>query len=223
MSNYHFKLKSANAKTGPLPVTVTSEDTCPPSCEMRDTCYAKQSFSGMHWRKVSAGERGGTLTELAAHIRTLPEGQVWRHNVAGDLPGKEERINGASLRKLTSANTGRRGFTYTHKLPHVADNAAHIARANRDGFTVNLSANNLAQADAYVDLDIAPVVVVLPHDADKNTHTPNGTLVVVCPATQRDDVTCASCKMCAVGGRSFIVGFPGHGNKATHVDIIARG
>lgn len=226
MTHFHFTPKSANAKTGPIPTTTTSDNTCPPSCAMFETCYAKGGPQAMHWRKVSDGQRGGSLTELCDSVRALPDGQIWRHNVSGDLPGAGERINGRDLERLTSANVNKRGFTYTHKSPYVGNNGAHIARANRDGFVINLSANSLSEADEYMDLSIAPVVVVLPSDQNENTTTPAGRDVIVCPATQRDDVTCASCKMCSVfNRRGKIIGFPAHGSRKRKADaqIIARG
>lgn len=92
------------------------------------------------------------------------------------------------------ANRGRRGFTYTHYPPTAANQIA-IQSANRLGFTVNLSAESLAQADAYADLGIAPVVVVLPHDAMKSTRTPAGRQVIVCPAsTGNSDLNCGICQ-----------------------------
>ena len=213
MSWYHFSPCSRNAKTGPIPTSTTAADTCPRSCPMFSTCYAKGGPQAMHWNKVTNRERGGTLRNLCDHVAALPENQVWRHNVSGDLPGTGERINGRQLQLLVNANAGKRGFTYTHKRPEVADNAAHIARANRDGFTINLSANTLAETDEYLALDIGPVVTVLAADQTENTRTPNGARVVVCPATQRDDVTCATCKLCQVRNRGVVIGFPVHGSR----------
>lgn len=225
MSTFHFTPKSANVKTGPMPTTTTSDNTCPPSCAMFDTCYAKGGPQAMHWRKVSAGERGTDLAGLLDNVRALEDGTIWRHNVSGDLPGTGERINGADLAKLTAANAGKRGFTYTHKRPHVGNNAAHVRAANHGGFTVNLSANTLSEADQFADLGIAPVVTVLPADQTTNTTTPAGRRVVVCPATQRDDVTCKSCKLCSVQMRGVIVGFPVHGSRKriANDQLIARG
>jgi hypothetical protein len=225
MTYFHFTAKSANAKTGPMPTTTTSDNTCPPSCAMFDTCYAKGGPQAMHWRKVSAGERGGSLTELCDNIRNLEDGTLWRHDVSGDLPGEGERINGADLRQMTAANTGRKGFTYTHKHPSTGSNAAHIKRANHDGFTINLSANDLSEADEFASLGIAPVVTILPIEQTTNTLTPEGRRVVVCPATQRDDVTCESCKLCSVQMRGVIVGFPVHGSRKrmANENLIARG
>lgn len=35
--------------------------------------------------------------------------------------------------------------------------------------------------------------------------------VITCPATYRDDVSCATCQMCQHGGNRAIIGFPVHG------------
>jgi hypothetical protein len=166
----------------------------------------------MHWRAVAEGKRGGTLQALAADIAALPEGTLWRHNVAGDLPGEGDIIHKASMLALISANEGRKGFTYTHKPPHTY-NADLIRFANAKGFTVNLSANTLAHADRLVALGIGPVVVV--QDAAEGTRadtvTPEGHKVATCPATYREDVTCQTCGLCASTTRKVIVGFPAHG------------
>ena len=67
------------------------------------------------------------------------------------------------------ANRGKRVIAFTHKpvLPDTevaATNRSVIAAVNAAGFTINLSANNPAQADALSDLQIAPVVTIVAHD-----------------------------------------------------------
>ena len=176
----------------------------------------------MHWRKVTEGDRGVAWGEFCDTIKALPAGQVWRHNQAGDLPGDGDSIDAASLWALVQANGDSKGFTYTHYDVTDADNAAAVELANLYGFTVNLSANTLAHADELAALDIGPVVTVLPVDQTENTETPDGRKVVVCPATQRDDVTCASCKMCQ-RQRDVIIGFPAHGSSKKKASIIAAG
>jgi hypothetical protein len=53
MSNYHFTRKSQNRKTGPIPTTVTSADTCPDACPLKAKgCYAKGGPLAMHWRAL---------------------------------------------------------------------------------------------------------------------------------------------------------------------------
>jgi hypothetical protein len=124
------------------------------------------------------------------------------------------------------ANVGRRGFTYTHhNVLQSEHNRASIRAANAAGFTVNASANNLRHADQLAALDVAPVVAVLPSTVHGNVkiETPEGRRVVVCPATYRDDVTCQSCKLCAVRDRKVIVGFPAHGGARRKVDAAMAG
>ena len=113
-------------------------------------------------------------------------------NQAGDLPGLGENIDAHALGQLTRANNGRKGFTYTHKHSTESNREA-IRSANTNGFTVNLSANTLAHADELAEINCGPVVVVLPSDQIANTTTPAGRKVVICPATVRDDITCATC------------------------------
>ena len=223
MSNLHITMKSSNAKTGPIPVTTSSATTCPSACPFNsgNGCYAASGPLAMHWRKVTDGQRGDTYNALLAQIKSMTDGQLWRHNQAGDLAGVGDALDVSALDALVAANKGKRGFTYTHKPLETAAERDAVARANANGFTVNLSANDLSHADALADLAIGPVVVVLPSDATQNTVTPAGRKIVVCPATIRDDVTCADCGLCA-RLRDAIVGFPAHGTSKRKADAVAR-
>jgi hypothetical protein len=181
----------------------------------------------MHWRKVSNGDNAITWKAFCAVVKALSIGQLWRHNQAGDLPGIGAAIDTKALTALVRANAGKKGFTYTHKpvLPAGSStfkNRAAIERANKAGFRINLSGNNLAHADSLYDLGIAPVVTVLPSTQTTNCLTPKGRKVVVCPATQREDVTCQSCGLCQ-RLRDCIVGFPAHGVSHAKATAIAIG
>ena len=212
----HLTLKSANAKTGPIPVSTTERDSCPSDCAMRAGCYAASGPLALHWAAVSAGTRGTSWGEFCDSIASLPDGQLWRHNQAGDLPQVAGTIDAVKLGQLVAANQGKRGFTYSHHRDSAS--LAWIKHANAWGFTVNLSANDLQDADALADTGAGPVVVVLPSTQTENTTTPAGRRVVVCPATQRDDVSCATCQLCQ-RQRDAIVGFPAHGTKKRVIDI----
>lgn len=225
---YHWTAKSANAKTGPIPVSTTSAATCPPECPFQGSgCYAESGPLALHWRKVTAGDRGDTLAALCASVAQLPAGALWRHNQAGDLPGIGSAIDAPALAAIVAANTGRRGFTYTHKPvesgKHAADNRAAIAAANGAGFTVNLSANSLAHADTLAALDIAPVCAVIPSDTPERATTPAGRTVVACPAQTREGISCATCQLCAKRDRrGIIIGFYPHGSGAKRADAVTR-
>ena len=222
----HLTIKSRNVKTGPIPVSTTAAESCPSACPFNNSnaggCYANGGPLAMHWRKVSDGRAGESYDRFVDKISALPKGQLWRHNQAGDLLGKGNRIDVKALHNLVSANAGKRGFTYTHK-PMTKTNASAVKSANENGFTVNLSANNESHADKLASLNIGPVVVVLPADAKENTMTPAGRKIVVCPATQRDGISCATCKLCAISARDFIVGFPAHGASKRKAESAAAG
>jgi hypothetical protein len=164
---------------------------------------------------------------LAKQIRAFPRGQVWRHNQAGDLPGIGDNIDSSGLKKIVDANKGRRGFTYTHKpcdgdSNQTTGNRAAVRFANREGFTVNLSANNLSHADKLVDLQAGPVVAIVPQETGNTFFTPQGRKGVVCPAQQRDDITCANCQLCSRALRSVIIGFRAHGTSKKKAEAIAK-
>ena len=134
----HITPKSGNAKTGPIPVTTSNADTCPKTCPFKGSgCYAESGPLAIHWRKVSAGDRGGDWNALCEFVKGLAPGQIWRHNQAGDLPHYRGKLNARMIGKLAAANAGKRGFTYTHHKP-TGYNLGVIRAANAAGFTINL-------------------------------------------------------------------------------------
>jgi len=235
---YLITERSANLKTGPMMVTTSEAKTCPTACPFKNAgCYAKGGPLGMLWKALSGAPDGATtvqngrgkvalksFSDLLAAIGRQ-SGKLWRLNQAGDLPGEGDAIDSFAVDDIVQANLNAKakGFTYTHK-PVLGEaysfNRQVIADANAEGFTINLSADNLADADAKLALGIAPVAVVLPHDQTENTVTPAGNKVVVCPATIRDDVSCIDCGLCQRPKRP-IIGFPAHGASKAKASAVA--
>lgn len=215
---YHFVQSSTNRKTGPIPTTYNSRSTCPPSCpQYRSACYAEDYFTRMTWNKVD--QRGDDVEGLALKISRLPKGQLWRMSVAGDLPGDGEQVDAYALGLIVKANRGRNGFTYTHKKsPEAIEWAKH---ATAWGFTVNLSADDVGEADRLAATG-APVVAIVPTDTPKHSKTPEGRPVLICPAQTADYMTCAMCGLCQRADRRQIIGFRAHGSKAKQADRTAR-
>ena len=200
------------------------------SCPLQNNgCYAEQGPLRIHWDAVSEGRRGVSFDEFCDQVRRLPRNQIWRYGQAGDLPGEGEAIDGAALDKLARANARRPVIAYTHKPP-TAENLTHLRKAKAQGFTVNLSADNLEEADLLAATGL-PTVVILPSDYGRHRHrglwaeepsaytarmaikphqTPQGRKIAVCPATYAD-VTCGQCLVCATDRKGVIVGFPAHG------------
>tara|TARA_R100000805_G_scaffold849_2_gene1584 strand:- start:10642 stop:11313 length:672 start_codon:yes stop_codon:yes gene_type:complete len=220
---FHITPKSKNAKVGKMAVTTSTATTCPSACPFRDNgCYAESGPLKLHWLKVTKGERGDDWPTFLGKIKDLPAGSKWRHNQAGDLPGDTKDLDSTKCVELAKANEGKRGFTYTHyDVLDNFQNAITVNMMNHLGFTVNVSANNLEHADQLCDLDIAPVATVLPIEQTTNTVTPKGRKVVVCPATYKEDVSCASCMLCEKWDRNVVVGFPAHGTSKKKASVVA--
>jgi hypothetical protein len=163
----HFIPVSQNAKTGPIPVSITERGSCWPGCALYENgCYAETGALAMHWDRVSRGAAGGSWSEFCAKVAALRPGRLWRYALAGDLPGYGAAIDGTLLQELVAANASKRVIAFTHKPvlgddPIAAANRRLIAMAVESGFTINLSADNPAHADQLAALGIAPVVTVL--------------------------------------------------------------
>jgi hypothetical protein len=235
--NYSFVRMSGNKKTGYMPTGYSSFLTCWPGCTFgrHGACYAMGGHCKMHMWKVTAGLRGITFEEYCDQISILPDNILYRPMVGGDLPGLAGKINKAQMSALVAANRNRRGegskrpIGYTHapvldsQASFAADNREIIKDANLQGFTVNLSADTAEMADKLVNLNIGPVVCVLPKDS-RQRKTPAGNPIVVCPAILAPGrVTCETCQMCSKGNRPYIIGFPAHGMRTKQADMIAKG
>ena len=221
----HITKKSANAKTGAMPVTTTEESSCPSTCPHLQSggCYAKSGPVSWHWKKVSNGLRGGTWDELTSYVSNLKAGQLWRHNQAGDWGYTKhqgrEYIRLDLLKSLVDANksSGAKGYTYTHHELHT-HNLEAIKYANTNGFTVNASCESMQQADDAIAQGI-PAVCVVDNSQPVPARTPAGTRVLVCPAQDETrDVDCKSCGICQQSNRKCVVAFLAHGNQSKKVN-----
>lgn len=213
---------SSNAKTGPIPTSTSSRTSCPQTCPFFNKgCYAKSGPQNIHWKKVTEGERGTDWQIFCQTIKKLPQGQLWRHNVSGDLPHNDGVIDAEMLQQLVTANRKKRGFTYTHHAL-TAENIDTIRQANASGFAINASTESVEVADAVMtDHGIPAVAVVKSTETRRFFRTESGRKVVTCPASlMPGKVTCATCGLCSQTDREFIVAFPAHGNAKRTVDNI---
>lgn len=212
---------SSNAKTGPIPTSTSERSSCPTTCPFYDKgCYAKSGPQALHWRKVSNTERGVDWSEFVTLVRKIARGQIWRHNVSGDLPHNDGNIDYLKLRQLIDANKGRRGFTYSH---HVLNehNIICLQNANMMGFTVNASCESVDDADRVMtEYNIPAVAVVNSEKTDRFYKTASGRKVITCPATIHENVTCATCGLCQQSDREFVIAFPAHGTAKKTVNAI---
>lgn len=208
--SYQLTLISRNRKTGPIPTSTSHKGTCPNSCKLKNNgCYAALSFVGIHWAKVSKGERGTDFKQFTRQIAALGKGALWRHNVAGDLVGSNNEIDFDALKLLVRANKKKRGFSYTH-YPRTISNIAKLAYANFNGFTISLSCEGIDQASDVFKRFGLPVVAIVPEDQPKVT-IHNGVKTIICPAQTSSKVTCKTCQLCQNKDRGYVIGFRAHG------------
>jgi hypothetical protein len=225
MLKFQFVKKSSNVKVGPIPVTNSPRATCPSACPLSGEggCYAEAGFhTRLNWDKLDRGERGLVWSSFLDKIKDLPAGQLWRHNVSGDLPSvSDNELSESAVSELVSANRGKRGFTYTH-YPMTRTNKRIVKTANDSGFTINVSCETVQDAVKHHKQGL-PSVTLLPIDAPPKTEH-DGVVVATCPATYMD-TSCKECGLCARSDRKVVVGFPVHGTRknAAASNLIAVG
>lgn len=216
---FHLSQQTRNSKIGNIHVSTSDARTCPDSCPLKGKgCYASSGPMAIHWNKVSRGERGNSWGDFLLKLAALPKGDKFRHNQAGDLPGENEEIDSFKLNEMADVIRQRKlqAYTYTHK-PLTESNLFSIRAAIAKGFTVNVSADNLHEADEALDLGL-PTVAVLPMNAPLTSYTPKGRKVIVCPAQREGKaVKCDSCMLCAKASRTVVIGFLAHGTSKNKI------
>jgi hypothetical protein len=222
---FQFIKKSSNVKVGAIPVTNSPRATCPSNCPLSGDggCYAEAGFhTRLNWDKLDRGERGLEWSAFIEKIEALPKGQLWRHNVSGDLPSAQDNLMDArAIQELVLANKGKKGFTYTH-YPMTMLHRHIVSDANQKGFTINVSCETVQDAVKYHKQGL-PSVTLLPIDAPPKI-VYDGVVVATCPATYKD-TSCKECGLCARSDRNVVVGFPVHGTRknAAATNLIAIG
>jgi hypothetical protein len=138
------------------------------------------------------------------------------------------------LQQLTAANARRPAIVFTHKPP-ASSNLECLQAAVDNGLHINLSADNLAEADELSTSGLS-VVTVLPSEYGRRhgenlpayrtrtqrlpRHSPGGLRIAVCPATYTD-VSCAECQVCSrPRPNGTVIGFPAHGTRSRAVDEL---
>jgi hypothetical protein len=217
---FHLTPVSSNVKTGPIPVSTSSRETCPDTCPLkRMGCYGDGGPIAIHWAAVTDGSRGVPYGDFLGLIRELPAGQLWRHNQVGDLWKPGTLAGRTALNALVDANRGRRGFTYSHhkRTPRTVK-AFRAATAN--GFTVNASCHTEAEADAAMADGLRAVFIVPADDPRTAWQTAGGNRAVVCPAQRFDGMTCQRCQLCQARPSNVAVVFRAHGNGRRKVETV---
>lgn len=246
MTQVHTITLSRASKLGGIPATYSERSTCPPACPMMDNgCYAAGGHVAIHWAAVTKHETGGTFAAAVKFVSSTPAGTLGRWNIAGDLPGKKDKLDRSKVIRLAQANSEAkaRWFTFTHYPVRACDvrattNPAQrriIARHNRAvirdaiaiGFAINVSANSPKHAAALASMGF-DVASVAPMDWAGTKKLADGHIGVQCPATiPGRTTTCNTCGLCERKGRisasktRVIPMFPAHGASKRKASAIA--
>jgi hypothetical protein len=215
---FHLTRVSGNSKTGPIPVTTSSRDTCSPSCPfLGQGCYADGGPLALHWGKVTNAERGVPFAEHCAQLAALPADQLVRLNQAGDLVHKHGRISRRFVRGIVAACKHLKAYTYSHHALNLGENLQMLRYANRNGLTINVSTETEAAADQAIASGLPAVLTVNSEETRNTWHTAADNVVLVCPA-QRRDIDCAKCQLCHTRGKRVIIAFRAHGTGKNKAD-----
>ena len=246
MTQVHTIKLSAASKLGGIPATYSERATCPPACPLMDKgCYAAGGNVAMHWRAVSKHETGGTFAAAVKFVASTPAGTLGRWNIAGDLPGKKDKLDRSKVIRLARANAKAKSkwFTFTHYPIRAQDVRATtnpalrrvIARHNRSvirdaiaiGFAINVSANSPKHAAALASMGF-DVASGAPMGWTGTRKLEGGHIGVQCPATiPGRTTTCNDCGLCERKGRisaaktRVIPMFPAHGASKRKASAIA--
>ncbi len=179
----HVTLRSSNAKTGPLATTYREQSSCPTTCPlMGNGCYATGRIFGIS-RKFGSED----TVAVRALVTTLKSGQGLRLNVSGDfldVNGEPDRDYIDAVNHVATERPDVKIIAYTH--------AWRILSPSDFVFGVNASCESAAEVAEARAAGWGTVMVNGPVGEQIA-----GTRVVRCPAEYRDEVTCASCMLCA--------------------------
>ena len=224
---FQFVKKSGNQKVGEMATGSTDRSSCPDNCKLKKVdgeaggCYSESGYYTRHnWNKLDAGERGGSFEDFIASVKKLPENAPFRMNVSGDVAGENNYIDGPKLEELTAALKGKRGWSYTHKPLKMFKNAAKVKKAVDNGFTVNVSADTVEEAEEAYNAGL-PAVILVPENHPEKSETLNGTKVVVCMEQTERKSDCKSCQICFQKNRRFLIGFRAHGASKNKIDFTS--
>jgi hypothetical protein len=147
-----------------------------------------------------------TIAEAVNKIKGAP---LFRDRVVGDVV-KDGEIDYEYLTNIgivcREANVP--AFSYTHAWEQI--DRERIP----DNYVMNASTESVSEATRAISLGFPTVIT---NDNVREGEMINGKRVVTCPAQTRDNVTCATCKLCSKPQRAAIVRFLVHGiarNKA---------
>jgi hypothetical protein len=224
ISGVKYVVDSSNSKiagSNKVDSTYASiEASCSSACPLKQgECYAQNSFTGFHVRKLDEASKGKSPLQIArqeaASIndsyngKKIPAGRDLRIHVSGD----SRTIQGTRLINKAVGNWKLRGgndvWTYTHSWRHVP-------RKEWSNVSILASVDSIKDVNAARKQGYAPALIVAEHISDKAYSLPESKIKwIPCPNQTKEDVSCSSCRLCFNADRLFQghygIAFAAHG------------
>lgn len=207
---------SGNAKTGPIPVTYRPMSTCEPTCPLLPDkangtggCYG----TGRIFAAAARYSRDVTRADVAERLAAAPaDARYLRDRVVGDVITVDD--DGTVTFDLAyvetigalAADADLVAFGYSHAWRRMSP--ADVAAVAASGYVLNASCETVDDVAEALALGLPATIA---SDTVDDGTIIGGMRVVTCPAQTRDDVTCASCGLCAKPNRRSVVRFRIHG------------
>ena len=223
--------KTDNRKTGPVSVTMVSQESCPGSCPLKDNCcYAEHGPLGVTTRRLNHSEdkRADTIARKeAAAIDGLSGERPLRPHIVGDCRTRNAaRIVSAACERYmdryyqwnqTDKNTV---WTYTHAW----DDPEKVERSDWGRVSCVASCESVSQAEAATAKGWAVALIVGEFVSEKVYPLEGTSLrVIPCPYQTRG-ITCDKCRLCWDDRRLFeaglVIGFLAHGARKNSVNTL---
>lgn len=211
--------KSDNAKVGECAATYAAQQSCPSYCPFFDGggCYAEAGrlFMGVTQRlnENAERERADWHDVAIAEARAIYEmdvirGRPMRLHTVGDCQNDEAAKIVAAAAEWYMDVGGGPVWGYTHAWRVVA-------RSSWGRVSILASCESAEQVELARARGYAPSIVVETFAAARKYEGAGGLEILPCPAQTRDDVTCASCRLCmndlGIKERGYAIGFELHG------------
>ena len=209
---YSFTSHSQNRKLGDMAAVSTSSPSCPDDCALKQECYAKFSFTGIHWRNLD--KSGLNYNQVLDYVNAMKKRSKLRWGVYGDLAHNNGIIDATKLLKLANIVKNRMIETilYTHHSIENNLNVKALQFAFSKGLHVNISCEDTDKANKALDYGLN-AVIVLPTGSIHKVIKQDDLTIVRCPAEYKDSIQCSNCMLCAKDRvqQRVVVAFTAHG------------
>lgn len=211
-----------NAKTGPVGATYAPTSHCPDSCKLKGNgCYAQGGRVAIVNNRLVKQAKGLSTEQVATlEANALDAAKInplgLRVHVSGDCrTPKAAKILAAAVRRWRKRGGGP-AWSYTHAWRVVE-------REDWKGVSVLASVETHEQARQALARGYAPARVVASFPNGARAWTQGEVTYVPCPAQTRENVTCASCKLCwradDLRARTHAIAFKAHSSGAKKVRL----